>query len=46
MKAKSGIYCAPLRLLAWEVSEVLNNNNVKCSLITGQERSISPGDTH
>ena len=33
--AKNGIYCAPLRLLAWEISETLLNNGVACSLITG-----------
>jgi ATP-dependent RNA helicase SUPV3L1/SUV3 len=33
--AKNGIYCAPLRLLAWEVSEVLLNNGIGCSLVTG-----------
>lgn len=35
MKANTGMYLAPLRLLAWESSEVLNMNKVKCSLITG-----------
>lgn len=35
IKAKNGIYCAPLRLLAWEVSETLGNNGVSCNLITG-----------
>ena len=34
-KAKTGIYCAPLRLLAWEISENLLNNGVPCNLITG-----------
>ena len=34
-KSKNGIYCAPLRLLAWEISETLLNNGVACSLITG-----------
>mmetsp|Transcript_10978 Transcript_10978/g.20314 ORF Transcript_10978/g.20314 Transcript_10978/m.20314 type:complete len:635 (+) Transcript_10978:124-2028(+) len=31
--AKTGIYCAPLRLLAWQVS-----NDINCNLVTGQER--------
>ena len=34
---KSGIYCAPLRLLAWEISETLLNNGIPCNLVTGQE---------
>jgi ATP-dependent RNA helicase SUPV3L1/SUV3 len=34
-EAKTGLYLAPLRLLAWEISETLNQNNVKCSLVTG-----------
>jgi ATP-dependent RNA helicase SUPV3L1/SUV3 len=33
--SRNGIYCAPLRLLAWEISEVLLNNGVACSLVTG-----------
>ena len=33
--ARNGIYCAPLRLLAWEISETLANNGVPCNLITG-----------
>lgn len=45
-QASTGIYCAPLRLLAWEVAEKLNDEGVKCSLKTGQERSISEYDTH
>lgn len=40
MKAKNGIYCAPLRLLSWEISETLSNNGIPCSLITGQEKQI------
>jgi ATP-dependent RNA helicase SUPV3L1/SUV3 len=44
--ASTGIYWAPLRLLAWEVAEKLNDEGVKCSLKTGQERSISEYDTH
>lgn len=35
--APSGIYCGPLRLLAWEVSEKLNASGVPCSMVTGQE---------
>lgn len=35
MESNSGIYCAPLRLLAWEISETLSNFGVPCNLITG-----------
>ncbi|CAI2384970.1 unnamed protein product [Moneuplotes crassus] len=45
-KAGKGIYCAPLRLLAWEVAEKLNSEGIRCSLRTGQEKSISEFDTH
>jgi ATP-dependent RNA helicase SUPV3L1/SUV3 len=36
--ASSGVYCGPLRLLAWEVCENLRRQDIPCSLITGQER--------
>lgn len=36
-QAKSGVYCGPLRLLAEEIFEKLNNENVKCNLVTGQK---------
>lgn len=36
----SGIYLAPLRLLAYEQYESLNDSGFACSLITGEERSI------
>lgn len=45
-KAKKGLYLAPLRLLAWEISENLNSDNIRCSLITGQEKHVSEMDTH
>jgi hypothetical protein len=44
--AKTGLYCAPLRLLASEVRQKLVDNGVKCSLLTGQERIFVPGQTH
>ncbi|KAK9917692.1 hypothetical protein WJX75_007248 [Coccomyxa subellipsoidea] len=44
--AGSGVYCGPLRLLAWEVAEKLNADNVPCNLITGQERRKVPGARH
>lgn len=41
-----GIYCGPLRLLAWEVARRLNKANVPCNLITGQEREEIDGAKH
>lgn len=41
-----GIYCGPLRLLAWEVAKRLNKANVPCDLITGQEREEVDGAKH
>lgn len=42
----TGIYCGPLRLLAWEVAQRLNKANVPCELITGQEREEIDGAKH
>lgn len=42
----SGIYCGPLRLLAWEVAQRLNTAKVPCDLITGQERDEVDGAKH
>lgn len=44
--AKTGVYCAPLRLLAGEVADKLNAEGIKCSMITGQERILVEGATH
>jgi len=41
-----GVYCGPLRLLAWEVAKRLNKANVPCDLITGQEKDLVEGATH
>lgn len=41
-----GVYCGPLRLLAWEVAQRLNKANVPCNLITGQERDEVGGAKH
>lgn len=35
MKASCGLYCGPLRLLAVEVYERLNDEGVPCNLLTG-----------
>ncbi|XP_058106186.1 ATP-dependent RNA helicase SUV3, mitochondrial isoform X2 [Magnolia sinica] len=42
----TGVYCGPLRLLAWEVAKRLNKANVPCNLITGQEREEIDGAKH
>ncbi|KAL5785598.1 hypothetical protein ACOSQ2_007990 [Xanthoceras sorbifolium] len=44
--SSSGIYCGPLRLLAWEVAKRLNKARVPCDLITGQEREEVDGSKH
>ncbi|SEL01435.1 ATP-dependent RNA helicase SUPV3L1/SUV3 [Butyrivibrio sp. ob235] len=45
-KAGSGIYLAPLRLLAYEQYERMNKDGVPCSMITGEERILMPGSYH
>ena len=45
-KAKTGVYLAPLRLLALEAQEVLLQSGVACSLTTGEEEDRRDGDTH
>jgi len=45
-KADCGVYLAPLRLLALEIFEELNNNGVKTNLITGEEEIINEEATH
>ena len=45
-KAQSGVYCAPLRLLAAEIYERLNFEGIYCNLITGQERKLVPKAHH
>jgi len=44
--ARTGIYLAPLRLLALEAQELLLDEGVPCSLTTGEEEDRQPGDTH
>ncbi len=46
MTAKSGVYLAPLRLLAMEIYDKLNASGIPCNLITGEERIIIKGATH
>lgn len=45
-QAESGVYLAPLRLLALEGQETLLDMGVKCSLTTGEEEDICEDDTH
>ncbi|GAC1537139.1 MAG: hypothetical protein NVS2B17_09440 [Candidatus Velthaea sp.] len=45
-EAQSGIYLAPLRLLALEVYERLNDLGVATSLVTGEERIVHPHARH
>jgi len=46
MKARSGLYLAPLRLLALEVYDKLNSEGVPCTLKTGEEEKIVAGANH
>ncbi len=45
-QARTGVYLAPLRLLALEVQEDMIDGGVNCSLSTGEEEDIREGDTH
>ncbi|CEM31149.1 unnamed protein product [Vitrella brassicaformis CCMP3155] len=44
--AHTGVYCGPLRLLAWEVHEKLTAGGIKCDLLTGQETVKQDGSHH
>ncbi|WML53024.1 DEAD/DEAH box helicase [Neobacillus sp. PS3-12] len=45
-EAISGIYLAPLRLLALEVYDKLNSEGTPCSLKTGEEEKMTAGAAH
>lgn len=45
-EAQTGVYLGPLRLLALEVYEGTNKQNVPCSLLTGEEEDIVEGAMH
>ena len=45
-QARSGVYLAPLRLLALEAQETLLDAGVDCSLTTGEEEDARTWDTH
>ena len=44
--AESGVYLAPLRLLAMEIRDRLMEAGVPCNLITGEERQLIDGAKH
>ncbi|MEQ1766439.1 MAG: DEAD/DEAH box helicase, partial [Methylotenera sp.] len=44
--AQSGVYLAPLRLLAMEIRDRLVASGVPCNLITGEERVLMEGARH
>lgn len=46
LKSKTGIYLAPLRLLALETYETANKSGVSCSMITGEEVIEVPFSNH
>lgn len=45
-QAPTGVYLAPLRLLALEAQEILLEAGIDCSLTTGEEEDRREGDTH
>ncbi len=44
-EAESGVYLAPLRLLAYEQYDTLNRAGADCTLVTGEERRVVEGAT-
>ena len=45
-EARNGVYLSPLRILALENFEKLNNNKIICNLLTGEEEILKEGATH
>lgn len=45
-KAETGVYLAPLRLLAYEICEKFNLEGVPCRMITGEEEIDVPFASH
>ena len=45
-RAETGVYLAPLRLLAMEEAERMNRDGVPCSMVTGEEERLIPGAMH
>ena len=46
IKAETGVYLAPLRLLALEAQETLLDAGIDCGLSTGEEEDLREDDTH
>ncbi len=46
MASKSGVYLAPLRLLAMENQEKIKTAGIPCSLVTGEEVQLCEGAAH
>ncbi len=46
MKAETGVYLAPLRLLAYEICEKFNIEGVPCNMRTGEEEIEVPFASH
>jgi len=46
IRARTGVYLSPLRLLALEAQETMLDAGVDCSLSTGEEEDFREGDTH
>ena len=44
--AKKGVYLSPLRILALENYDKLNNEGIICDLMTGEEEIINENSTH
>ena len=44
--AKKGVYLSPLRILALENYDKLNNEGIVCDLMTGEEQIIKENSTH
>ncbi len=45
-KAEKGAYLSPLRLLALEISDNLNNEGIPCSFVTGEEERVVENASH
>lgn len=45
-KAERGAYLSPLRLLALEISDNLNNEGIPCSFVTGEEERVVENASH
>lgn len=46
MEAESGVYLGPLRLLAMEAADTMNEQGCPCSLLTGEEKAEVAGARH